>query len=81
MRLVSFVPFRIAPPDTGGKAVCFGAYTQYGRLAEDFEAIAVTTLHDRPPPPPTPITFITALWLCASINSNILVPSAKEFFV
>jgi hypothetical protein len=24
-----------------------------------------------PPPPPTPITLITALWLYASISSNI----------
>jgi hypothetical protein len=32
-----------------------------------------------PPPPPTPITLITALWLYASISSNIagsLIPVA-----
>ncbi len=29
-----------------------------------------------PPPPPTPMTLMTALWLCASISSNIEYSSA-----
>jgi hypothetical protein len=31
-----------------------------------------------PPPPPTPMTLITALWLYASISSNIVIAPTKE---
>src|ERR1700733_10666519 len=39
------------------------------------ETICVTAL---PPPPPTPMTLISALWLYASISSNIVVAPVNK---
>jgi glycosyltransferase involved in cell wall biosynthesis len=47
MRLVSIAPYRIVPPDTGGRLVIFGPCCAYAKLTETFLCLALTTLRDR----------------------------------
>ncbi|MBU1692986.1 MAG: glycosyltransferase family 4 protein [Verrucomicrobia bacterium] len=47
MRLVSIAPYRIVPPDTGGRLVIFGPCCAYAKLTEAFLCLALTTLRDR----------------------------------
>jgi len=47
MRLVVTAPFRVVPPDSGGRRLICGACREYANVTEGFECLALATLNDR----------------------------------
>lgn len=57
MRVVTIAPFRISPPDNGGRSFIAGAGRHYATRCEGYACLAVTTLRDRGPAPATSFQY------------------------
>lgn len=82
MRLVTIAPFRVSPPDNGGRSLIFGAARHGASQCEAYACLAVTTLRDRPlaVPPPFPYReFPSAASLLQGATRLRLAPKVLYF--